>query len=85
MSNDYWQVDTLQDGRLRISYEDSFVMETLVVLPNNEAYRLYLDDETGEEYAVPVNLAEALRDLVKRIDEAGRDFMKMREWLKGAG
>lgn len=85
MSNDYWQVDTMQDGRLKISYEDSFVMETLVVLPNNEAYRLYLDDETGEEYAVPVNLAEALRDLVKRIDEAGRDFMKTREWLKGGG
>lgn len=85
MSNAYWQVDAMQDGRLRISYEDSFVIETLVVLPNNEAYRLYLDDETGEEYATPVNLTEALRDLKKRIDEAGKEWMKTREWLQRRG
>lgn len=82
MSNDYWQVELEQDGKLTISYEDSFIIEQLVILPSNEAYRMYIDYETGEEKAILVNLAEALRDLVKRIDEAGKEYMKTREWLQ---
>lgn len=82
MSNDYWQVELGNDGKLTISYQDSFVFGELVVFPNNDAYKVYIDDETGAEKAVPVNLAEALRDLAKQIDEAGQEWMKTREWLQ---
>lgn len=85
VSNAYWQVELDEQGRLSISYEDSFIIEQLVIFPNNEAYRVYIDDETGAEKAIPVNLTEALRDLVKRIDVAGQEYMKTREWLRGGG